>query len=59
MSMWSHLVLNVKFGGNVSGGELVDCIGGVEIRFLVDGASGLLVPTAVAIVTGGGRRGCC
>ena len=59
MSMQSHLVVNVKFGGGVPGGELADCNGGVEIRFLVGGVSGWLVPTAVAIVTGGGGRGCC
>ena len=41
------------------GGELVDCDGEVEIRFLVCGASGWPVPAAVAIVTGGGRRGHC
>ena len=51
MSMQSHLVVNVIFGGGVPGGELVDCNGGVEIRFLVGGASGWLEPAAVAIVT--------
>ena len=40
ISMWSHIVVNVKFGGGVPGGELADCNGGVEIRFLVGGASG-------------------
>ena len=50
--MQSHLVVYVRFGGGVPGGELADCNGGVEIRFLVDGASGWLVLTAVAIVTG-------
>ena len=59
MSMRSHLVVNVKFGGGVPGGELVDCDGGVEIRFLVDGASGWPMPAAVTIVTGGGGRGSC
>ena len=57
MSMRSHLVVNVKFGGGVPGGELADSNGGVEIRFLVGGASGWSVPTAVAIVTGGGGSG--
>ena len=59
MSMQSHLVVNVKFGGGVPGGELADCNGGVEIRLLVGGVSGWLVLTAVAIVTGGGGRGRC
>ena len=59
MSMRSHLVVNVKFGGGVPGGELADSNGGVEIRFVVGGASGWSVPTAVAIVTGGGGRGRC
>ena len=59
MSMQSHLVVNVKFGGGVPRGELVDCDGGVEIRFLVGGASGWSVLTAVAIVTGRGGRGHC
>ena len=59
MSIQSHLVVNDKFGGDVPGGELVDCNGEVEIRFLVGGASGWLKPTAVAIVTGGGGRGRC
>ena len=58
MSMRSHLVVNVQFGGGVPGGELAECNGGVEICFLVGGVSGWLVPTAVAIVTGGGGRGC-
>ena len=57
MSMRSHFVVNVKFGEGVLGGELVDCNGGVEIRFLVGGASGWPVLTAVAIVTGGGGGG--
>ena len=59
MSMRSHLVVNVKFGGGVPGGELADCNGGVEICFLVGGASGWLVPTVVAIVTGGGGSRRC
>ena len=40
MSMQSHLVVNVVFGGGVPGGELVDWNGGVEICFLVGRASG-------------------
>ena len=32
--------MNVKLGGGVPGGELVDCHGGVEIRFLVGRVSG-------------------
>ena len=59
MSMQSHLVVNVKFGGVVPGEELVDCNGGMEIRFLVGGESRWPVPTAVAIVTCGGGRGHC
>ena len=35
--MRCHLVVNVEFGGVVPGGELVDCDGEVEIRFLVGG----------------------
>ena len=57
--MQSHLVVNVKFGGGVPGGALADCNGGVEIRFLMGGVSGWPVPTAMAIVTGGGGRGRC
>ena len=59
LSMRSLLVVNVKFGGGVPGGELADYNGRVEIRFLVGGVSGWLVPAAVAIVTGGGGSGRC
>ena len=40
MLMQSHLEVNVRFGGDVPGGELVDCDGEVEICFLVNGTSG-------------------
>ena len=32
--------MNVKLGGGVPGGMLVDCDGEVEIYFLVNGTSG-------------------
>ena len=35
MSLQSHLLVNVKFGGDVPVGVLVDCNGGVEIPLLV------------------------
>ena len=40
MLMQRELEVNVRFGGDVPGGELVDCDGEVEVCFLVDGTSG-------------------
>ena len=58
MSMRSHLVVNVKFGGDMPRVELVHCDCEVEICLLVDGASGSSLSTAEATVTGRGGRGC-
>ena len=59
MSIQSHVEVSLRFVGDVPGGELVDCVGAVEIRFLVGEVSGWLLLTAVATVTGGGGSGCC
>ena len=59
MSMQSHEEVKVRFGGGVGseGGSGLWEGDADEIRFLVGGASGWLVPVAVATVSGGdGRR---
>lgn len=55
MLMWSHLQMNVRFGRAGPAREFFDYDGEVaEIRFLVGGAAGWSLPTAVAPVTGEG-----
>ena len=44
--------MNVRFGGDMPTGVLVDCGGKVEICFFVGGASRWLLPTAVVTITG-------